>query len=52
MIARFEHEFCVLKRLSHSHIVKADSFFRAEGSTPFFYTMEFLEGEPLDRRPR
>jgi len=49
MIARFEHEFCVLKRLTHSHIVKADSFFHAEGSTPFFYTMEFLEGEPLDK---
>ena len=48
-LARFEHEFCTLKRLSHAHIVKADSFVAAKGEDPCFYTMEFLEGEPLDK---
>lgn len=48
-VARFEHEFCTLKRLSHPHIVKADSFVAAKGEHPCFYTMEFLEGDPLDK---
>jgi len=48
-LARFEHEFCTLKRLSHPHIVKADSFVAAKGEDPCFYTMEFLKGEPLDQ---
>jgi len=48
-VARFKHEFCTLKRLSHPHIVKADTFVAARGEEPCLYTMEFLEGEPLDK---
>ena len=48
-VARFQHEFCTLKRLSHPHIVKADTFVAARGEDPCLYTMEFLEGEPLDK---
>jgi len=47
-LARFEREFCTLKRLSHPHIVKVDSFVAAKGKDPCFYTMELLEGESLD----
>ncbi len=47
-ITRLEHEFCVLKRISNSHIVKAESFFYP-ADEPCFFIMEMVEGPTLNQ---
>lgn len=51
-LIRFEREFFVLHRFSHPHLVKADSFYPAQGGEPCFYSMEHLEGISLEERTR
>ena len=45
MVARFKHEYMVLRRVQHPNIIAAHAFFQVDGE--FFYSMELLEGESL-----
>jgi len=42
---RFEHEFCVLRRVDHPHIVKAHAF--QETDSECFYAMDLIQGPTL-----
>jgi len=44
---RFKHEFCVLRRVSHPHIVGAHAYQETEDEC--FYSMDLLEGPTLSK---
>jgi serine/threonine-protein kinase len=49
MFARFKREFQLIKQLSHPNIVQAYEFVEASNGINFF-TMEFIEGESLEKK--
>src|SRR5262245_45940724 len=50
MASRFLHEARILASLSHSHIVPVHRAGEADGL--YYYVMDYVEGETLDRRLR
>ncbi len=51
LIARFRHEFLILTRVAHPHLIRAVDMAMTADAQPYF-TMELIRGESLEERLR